>query len=174
MVRLTTFARGTAEGLVVLPIDPTTDPSVLEREGRWPGVWALQLDPREDWSGADALIEAALGHRLVGVLDLAKLPERWPKSGPDYSWVVDATALVHTGGLAEALGSIPWLPEIQDLWLDLEVDQPVPTAAELGMLAGAVGARCCYLYVPRDYPLHATLVRTVAQAAEMWAVRWLP
>lgn len=175
MVRLTTFPRGAGEGLVVLPIDPGTDPGVLEREGRWPGVWALQIDPRAAWhsEAGETLLAACVERTLVGVIDLDAVPERWPALGPQYDWCVDATKLVRGGNVIERLGGVDWLPQVQDLWVDLEVDQTPPTAAELSLLAGAVQARCCYLYVPPDYPLRATLVRAVAQAAELWAVRWL-
>jgi hypothetical protein len=177
VVRLTTCPRGTADGLVVLSVGADADPDVVEREvsGR-PGLWGVLLDGEFDWAAdsSAALLDAFGDIPIVAAIDLAKPPQSWPQA--EVNWIADASGLLAEcptdHDLATRLGTLPWLPSIRDLFLDLDADRMPPSASALSMLETAVSPSCCYLYTPSDYAYRSTLIRNVATSATPWAVRW--
>jgi len=178
VARLTTCPRGSAEGLIVLSIEDPVDVEKLAREltGR-PGLWSVMFG-EVDWSAASAqlLLDAIGDVPLVSTIDLIAPPATWPVA--EANWIADATALLREcptdHDLAMRLGAIEWIPAIRDLCLDLDAEQLPPSAAALSMLETALRPSCCCIYLARDYPYRATLLRNVATSSTHWAVRWLP
>lgn len=178
--RISTLARGTAEGAIVLEIERgVTEAAVglaAQAIRRYPGIWGFQLDQGEDWdSPAIASLRGLADQHGIAMLTSAEFgPLTWPSF--DLVWILDASAVVRSSAderqLAVALGE-PWLPEIRDLVIDLAVDQPPPTPACLAMLEAAIRPSCGYLYVPIDYAFRALAVQAVAATSPNWSVRWI-
>jgi len=176
--KISTLARGTAEGAIALelPLGFTiADVEQIEpARSRYPGIAVIQLDPREDWEGDPmaALLGLDADVALVSCVEFGD-PVSWPAH--EMLWILDASKVVRESAddraLAIKLGE-PWLPAIRDLVVVLEHDQLAPSPSVLTMLESAIRPSLGYVYVPIDYAFRALLVQHVAASSPLWSVRW--